>query len=270
MRDAAVGFQCPSCVAEGSRTTRQARTAYGGKRSGNVGITSLVLIAANLGVWLAIAATGGQSSRLLDFLALTLRGRCEAARPGFLFPDATSAAVCGGTWVPGVADGAFWQLVTSMFTHVELLHLGGNMLALYLFGPQLEQALGRTRFLALYLVSGLAGSAMVVWFAGTQVQTLGASGAIFGLMGALLVLVHKIGGNLSQIGMLLLANVVITFAVPGISWQGHLGGFVGGVLVGAVLAYSPRGPRRAVWQAGGVGLVTLAVVVGIAVRLAVL
>ena len=85
---------------------------------------------------------------------------------------------------------------------------------------------------------------MVLWFTGDQVQTVGASGAIFGLMGGLLVMAVKVGGNVSQIGMLLLINLVITFTIPGISWQGHLGGFVGGVLVGAALVYAPRGPRR--------------------------
>ncbi len=79
MRDAAVGFQCPSCVSEGARTTRQGRTAYGGRRTDNAGLTSLVLIASNVGVWLAIQLTGGSSSRLMDVMALTLRGRCEAA-----------------------------------------------------------------------------------------------------------------------------------------------------------------------------------------------
>ena len=146
-----------------------------------------------------------------------------------------------------------WQLVTSMFTHVEPLHLAANMIALWFLGPQLEAALGRLRFLALYLLSGLAGSAMILWFTGDQVQTVGASGAIFGLMGGLLVMAVKVGSNVSQIGMLLLVNLVITFTIPGISWQGHLGGFVGGVLVGAALVYAPRGPRRGAWQARASG-----------------
>ena len=139
-----------------------------------------------------------------------------------------------------------------MFTHVELLHLAANMIALWFFGPQLEAALGRVRFLALYLLSGLAGSAMILWFAGDQVQTVGASGAIFGVIGGLLVMAVKVGGNVSQIGLLLLINLVITFTIPGISWQGHLGGFVGGVLVGVALVYAhgvPAAPsgRRSAW-----------------------
>jgi membrane associated rhomboid family serine protease len=133
-----------------------------------------------------------------------------------------------------------------MFTHVEIWHIGFNMLALWFLGPQLEMAIGRARFLGLYLLSGLAGSTLVLWAAPEFQATLGASGAIFGLMGALLVMAHKVGGNVQQIGMWLLLNLVITFTFPNISWQGHLGGFVGGALVAIVLAYSPR-ERRGTW-----------------------
>ena len=89
--------------------------------------------------------------------------------------------------LPGVADGAYWQLVTSMFTHVQVVHIGFNMLALWVLGPQLELVVGRARFLALYFLSGLAGSALIYW-AGPEYTlggTIGASGAVFGLMGAL-------------------------------------------------------------------------------------
>ena len=274
MRDAAVGFQCPSCVSEGARTTRQGRTTYGGRRSGNPATTSLVLIGLNVAVWLAITLTGGRASRLADVFALLVGSRCDPVGQAGAYVAPFTEAQCvqevGGAWVTGVGDGAVWQLVTSMFTHIEVWHLAGNMIALYFLGPQIEAAIGRTRFLALYLVSGLAGSAMVLWFAGDQVQTVGASGAIFGLMGALLVMAVKVGGNVSQIGLLLLANLVITFSVPGISWQGHLGGFLGGVLVGAVLVYSPRGPRRPQWQAAGIGLVALVVLASIAAQVALL
>ncbi|HYH33624.1 MAG TPA: rhomboid family intramembrane serine protease [Nocardioides sp.] len=273
MSDAAVGFQCPACVAEGARTTRQGRTAYGGRRSGNPALTSMVLIALNVAVWLAVVATGGRAGRLVDLLALQARGRCEAADRTGYFPDAPEQACQlqdGVIWIGGVADGSWWQPLTSMFTHVEVWHLGFNMLALWFLGPQLEAAVGRLRFLALYLVSGLTGSALVYWLAAEQVQTLGASGAVFGLMGALLVVAVKVRGNVSQIGVWLLMNAVITFTFPGISWQGHLGGFVGGVLIGAAVVYAPRGPRRRWWQWLGVGAVTLAVLASLAVRTAAL
>jgi membrane associated rhomboid family serine protease len=268
MRDAAVGFHCPTCVAEGARTTRQSRAPYGGSRSANPALTSLVLIGLNVAVWLTITATGGRASRLVDLLALTARGRCEEIGGAGYYPGAPEQACAlrgDVVWVAGVSDGAPWQLLTSMFTHVEVWHLGFNMLALWFLGPQLELAVGRLRFLVLFVLSGLAGSAVVYWFAGAQVQTLGASGAIFGLLGALLVVAVKVGGNVSQLGLWLLLNAVITFTFPNISWQGHLGGFLGGLAVGAVLVYAPRRGRTG-WQAAGLALVAVLVLAAIVAR----
>lgn len=270
MRDAAVGFQCPSCVAEGARETRQARTPYGGARSGNPALTSMVLIGLNALVFLSILGTGGSASSLLDKVALMLSARCDPDGQSGYYPQVPSEASCtadvGGSWVLGAADGALWQVVTTMFTHVEIWHIGFNMLALWFLGPQLELAIGRLRFLALYLISGLAGSALVLWLTPAQVQTFGASGAIFGLMGALLVLAFKVGGNVSQIGTWLLINAVLTFTLPNISWQGHLGGFLGGVLISAVIVYSPR-QRRGTWQLLGLTSLTLLLLAAIAARL---
>ena len=269
MRDAAVGFHCPSCLAEGARETRQARTPYGGTRSGNPALTSMALIGVNVLVFLAVVTTGAGTSSLVDRLALVTRGRCEAGE-GFIFRGVTDAANCdahAGFWVPGIADGAVWQVLTSAFTHVEIWHIGFNMLALWFLGPQLEMAIGRVRFLALYVLSGLAGSAMVVWLTGTQVQTLGASGAIFGLMGGLLVLAVKVGGNVSQIGGWLLINALLTLTIPNISWQGHLGGFLGGVLIATVIVYSPR-THRGAWQLVGLVSIGLLLLAAIAARIA--
>lgn len=264
MRDAAVGFQCPDCVAEGARTTRSGRTAYGGLRPTKVGSTSIGLIAVNVAVWVAVLVTGGGASRLVDLLALRPNGLCVTGQGGF----EVSAARCDGvgTFLPGVVDGALWQVLTSGFTHVQVLHIAFNMFALYVLGPQLEAALGRARFLALYFLSLLAGSAVVLWFAGEYQATLGASGAVYGLFAALFVLARKVGGDVRQLGLLIAVNVVITFAVPGISWQGHLGGFVGGLLVALVLVYSPRGPRRTAYQLGGLALITLVVLAALVAR----
>jgi membrane associated rhomboid family serine protease len=275
MRDAAVGFQCPSCVAEGAKQTRQARTAYGGRRSGDPTQTTIGLISINVAVWLLIMSTGGSSSAWLDRLALLASGRCDPTGQSGYYPGATQAeCVAGGvpfSWVPGVADGAWWQLVTSMFTHELPIHVAFNMLALWFLGPQLELAVGRVRFLALYLLSGLAGSAMVYTLAGEHTQTIGASGAIFGLMGALLVIAHKVGGNVQQILMWIGLNFVITVVGRGfISWQGHLGGFLGGLVIAAILVYAPK-PRRTTWQAVGlvaVLVLTLAALVARTVALA--
>jgi membrane associated rhomboid family serine protease len=269
MRDAAVGFQCPTCVAEGARSTRSGRTAYGGRRSANPALTSLVLIAINAAVWVVLQATGGSRSPLYDLLVLLPGGRCgSAADPSMYYPGVGTEAQCAagadGAWVPGVADGAAWQLLTSAFVHLEVWHIGFNMLALWFLGPQLEAVVGRTRFLALYLVSALAGSTLVYWLADPQGSTLGASGAIFGLIGALLVVALKVGGDVRTILVWLGINVAITFTIPGISWQGHIGGLLGGAAVAALLVYSPRARRTQVQWAGLVGLLVLLAVLVVA------
>jgi len=269
MRPASVGFQCPECVAEGAKQTRQARTAYGGLRPTDASKTSIVLIALNVAVWIAVVVTGGSSSRLVDWLALRPNGLCLSGRYG----ADVAQSVCdqaGGTFLPGVVDGAYWQLVTSMFMHVQPLHIGFNMLALWVLGPQLELAVGRARFLALYFISGLAGSALVYWAASEYGATLGASGAIFGLMGALAVVAFKVGGDVRGILTWIAINFVITFLVARISWQGHLGGFLGGLAVGAILVYAPRGPRRTAFQVAGLCLVLAVVLFAIAARTVVL
>ena len=134
-----------------------------------------------------------------------------------------------GSWVAGVSDGADRQLVTSASSpHVDIWHIAFNMLALWVLGPQLEAALGRwPRFLALYFIPpALAGSTVVYWLSGETSATLGASGATFGLMGR--PAGHRRTRSAATCAAscaLLAINVVITFAVPNISWQGHLGGF---------------------------------------------
>lgn len=274
MRDASVGFQCPDCVAEGARTTRQGRTAYGGRRPGNASLTSIVLIALNGLVWVAVLATGWTKSELIPRLALMPTGSCwSEAEPGSFYPGLGTERLCAqvpdGLWFGGVADGAYWQLLTSMFTHVEVWHIAFNMLALWFLGPQLEMVLGRLRFLALYLVSGLAGSVCVFWLSSEDGRTLGASGAVFGLLGALLVVAYKVGGNVQTLLSWLAMNAVITFLVPNVSWQGHLGGLVGGALVGTVLVYAPK-DRRTLVQAVGVGAVVVALAAATVARTAVL
>jgi membrane associated rhomboid family serine protease len=257
MRPASVGYQCPQCVSEGVKTTRSGRTAYGGRRSSNPALTSQILIAINAAVWLLILATGGSQSPWVYRLAL--------------LPTSGVARVGNGLErFTGVSDGAYWQLVTSMFTHVDVWHIGFNMLALWFLGPQLEAAVGRTRFLTLYLLSGLTGSAFVYWLAPASGTTLGASGAIFGLLGGLLVIAIKVRADISQLLLWIGLNFVITVLGRGfISWQGHLGGFLGGAFIGLVLAYAPR-KHRAVWQAAGIGLLAVAVLVAFALRTVVL
>lgn len=254
MNPASVGFQCPECVREGNRSTRQHLTPYGGRRVADPRLTSFVLIALNAAVFLAIQATGRGRSRLVDYLALLPDSALSRGRDGL------------PVVVQGVADGAYWQLLTSGFTHVQLLHIGFNMLALYVLGPTLESVLGRARFLAVYGASLLGGSAAVMLFSAPNVTTLGASGAIFGLMGALAVLSLKVRGQAQQILLWIGINLVITFTIPGISWQGHLGGLVVGAALGAAMVYAPR-RRRALVQWSAVVAVVLLALLAIAARI---
>jgi membrane associated rhomboid family serine protease len=252
MTQAAVGFQCPSCVQEGARTQRPVRTAYGGRPSGDPALTSKILIGLNAVVWLLLTAAGDRAGGWLDRLALYPVGRCRAPQP--LWDVGEERCISFGyTWVEGVATGAWWQPLTAMFTHSAMLHIGFNMLALWILGPQLEAAVGRLRFLVLYFLSGLAGSATVLYLTAPSIPTIGASGSVFGLMGALLVVAVKMRADYSQILFWIGLNVVITvLGGARISWQGHLGGLVGGVLIALVLAYAPRDKRQR-WQAAGLG-----------------
>ncbi len=267
MSSAAVGFHCPSCVKEANRGSRQFRTPYGGQRVADPRLTSFVLIGINVAVWLVIQATGGRASAVIDKLALLPEGRCTDVASGGFFPNATESAcaVSDQTWIQGVADGAWWQILTSTFTHVQPLHIGFNMLALYFLGPVLENVLGRSRFLALYLVSGIAGSAAVMLLSDPHGQTLGASGSIFGLMGALAVVALKVRGQLQSVLMWIGLNLVFTFTVGGISWQGHIGGLVGGAVLGAAMVYAPKQYRAPV-QWGATALVLVVSLALIATR----
>ncbi len=254
MTTASVGFQCPDCVREAAKTVRQPRTAYGGRPVGDALVTQ-VLIGINAVVFVLLLVTGGAGSDLLPRLWLSPTTLCQS--------DASGGC---GSLLPGVASGALWQLVTSFFTHVQIWHIGFNMLALYVLGPQLEGLLGRARFLALYLLSGLFGSLAVYWLGPLDRPTVGASGAIFGLMGALLVVAVKMRGNVQSLLGLLAVNAVITvLGRQFISWQGHLGGFVGGVLLAVALVYAPR-KKRTLWQVLGLGLVAVVIVVGVVLR----
>ena len=193
--------------------------------------------------------TGGAAAGWSTGWACAPPALCRLDRPGLRRLRAGLLARSrGSTWLPGVSDGAYWQLLTSAFTHVEIWHIGFNMLALWVLGPQLELAIGRVRFLALYLLSALAGSLLVYWLAPQYLLTLGASGAIFGLMGALLVLALKVGGQLQQLLMWIGINFVITVTAARTS-PGRATSAASSAArsIAAVLVYAPR-HRRTLWQ----------------------
>ena len=162
-----------------------------------------------------------------------------------------------------------WRMLTAAFLHSPgfILHIVLNMYMLWMFGQALEPLLGRARFLAIYLLSALGGSVgylllnpIVVPGQQDLVPVLGASGAIFGLFGAMLVVQRHRGGDTRQLWVLIAINGVIGFVVPGIAWQAHLGGLVTGAACAAAVAYAPKGKRRSLVQAVGLMLVFVALV----------
>lgn len=153
------------------------------------------------------------------------------------------------TWTPGIANGEFYRLLTGAFLHSGIPHLLLNMWALYVIGPALESFLGRVRFIAVYVLSALGGGVLVYLLTPIDVPTLGASGAIFGLFGATLALSRLLNLDMRWVIGLIALNLVFTFSVPQISWQGHIGGLLTGAAVGAAFAYAPN-ERRNLVQAG--------------------
>lgn len=258
MVEAPVGHHCPRCVAQGMAMTRQVEGPYGGRRSGNPATTSMVLIGINVAVWVGILLSGGFAGTLSNLFALTPGGICQVGADAYIGVAPSACQGGGGDFIPGPLNGGWWQILTSAFTHVSVLHLGMNMLALWILGPAIERVLGRARFLGVYLVSALTASALIMWLATPTTTTLGASGAISGLMGALLVLVLRHRGDARTVLMWIGINVVITvLGSAGISWQGHLGGFLGGIA--ATLLVATFRKQRA-WQwisVAGVGALAL-------------
>ena len=245
MRQASVGFQCPECVKEGRAQQRQVRTPFGGAVTTGNPVT-FGLIAVNAVMFVLALATGGEDGKFAEKLMLLPEGA--------LFQNRSTGEV---SFVDGVSDGSYWQLITSTFLHTEPLHIILNMVGLWLFGSFLEQALGRWRFLTLYLLSGLAGSVAVYWLSPVHSSSLGASGAVFGLFGAALVILLKQRRDVTQLLVLLAINLVFSFTASNVSWQAHLGGLVAGLVMGAGFAYAPRRQRNQVHGAMLVGITVL-------------
>lgn len=257
MVPASVGFQCPDDARAGAASVRRPTTTLGGRVTDNATAVTRTLVGLNVVVFLATAlggtslGFGGGASPLYDRLALQAK----------TLPDGAGGVVLG------VVDGQYWRLLTATFLHFGVLHLLLNMLALFQLGEVLEPVLGRVRYLALYLLSGLAGTAASYAFGPVNQQAAGASGAIFGLFAAAYVIERRRGtGAASQYAVLLGINLVLTFSIPFIDVRGHLGGLVGGALAALVLVLVPRGPRRGLLQGAGLALLALVVVATVAAR----
>ncbi|SEG75672.1 Membrane associated serine protease, rhomboid family [Thermomonospora echinospora] len=249
MRDAAVGHQCVECVREGNRTVRQPRTVFGGQVSATPVIT-YTLIALNV---LAYVAQISRPRLVGEFMMVGV----FTDRFGFVHPG-------------GVADGEWYRLITAAFLHSPpdggsfgITHILFNMWALWVIGPQLERVLGHWRFITLYLLSALGGS-VLLYLVDPAGAAVGASGAIFGLFGAFFVIAKRMNAPAGGIVFLLVLNLVITFTVPGISWEGHVGGLLVGGALAAAYAYVPAareqdGRRTVLHAAAGAAMLVLLV-----------
>jgi len=216
MTQAAVGIRCPEC-AGGRRGIAKTPARASGilETARQNAMATTVLVAVNVLIFLAEMAQG----------------------IGFSGTGGSSIVNDGGLIGPAVADGEWWRLITSGFIHAGLLHVAFNMYALWWLGGILERDIGTLRFLAIYLASILAGAAGAL-VAAPNAVTVGASGGVFGLLAAMLVIERQRGVSLmnSPVGALLLANLVITFVLPGISIGGHLGGIIGGAAAALILS----------------------------------
>jgi membrane associated rhomboid family serine protease len=247
MIPAAVGFQCPECVRLGSSSIHKTRTVFGGRVTANPHAATYALIGLNVLAFLGEVSSTSFVNRFWQYGATYSSGTQHATG--------------------GIADGQYYRLLTSMFLHEPpsvggafFLHILFNMWALFVVGPPLEALLGRIRFVALYLLTGLAGSALAYVLTAPNVPELGASGAIFGLFGALLVVGRRLRLNIQPIALTIGLNLVLTFSMSGISWQAHIGGLVAGAALGAAWAYAPRANRTAIQIGSSVALAVLLVI----------
>jgi membrane associated rhomboid family serine protease len=249
MRSAAVGQQCVECVRQGNKGSRQAVGMFGGRVSGTPVVT-YTLIALNVIGYLIELADG------------------KAIYYG---------QMVGGAYDPnlhelvGVALGDWYRLITSAFMHEPpsggfgIFHILFNMWALWILGPALEGLLGRARFLTVYIVSALAGSVLFYLLAPANASAVGASGAIFGLLGAWFVLSRRLRMNPRVIVFWIVINLVFTFTVHGIAWQGHLGGLIAGSALTAGFVYAPRQNRTLIQVGATLGMLAL-LLVGVVLR----
>lgn len=224
---AAVGVICPECMRaqQRSRTPAQKRAARRWGRGG----AAVMAGAAPVTNWIVgITAAVFLLDLVLTPFGLNLQGL-------FAF------------WAPRIYPqfGWFepWRLLTVLLVHAGFLHVALNLLSVWMIGRLLEPMLGRWRYLALYLISGLGGSVAVALLA-FDTPVVGASGALFGMLGALVIIGRQLGGNVTGILIILGINLVVGFAFGGISWQTHVGGLVAGCVVGLIVSLTGRIAQR--------------------------
>jgi membrane associated rhomboid family serine protease len=255
MIPAPVGHQCPECVAEARREYRQGpgrQIAVANLKA--TPVTKILLIAIAIGYVWELVVAGGPGALF--------------GGPGFqdLIDAGALVPVIGGTVahpIGGILGGEWWRLLSSMFLHAGLIHLALNSYVLWIFGVEIERQIGRLVMLAVFLVTGVFAGATSFAFASGYVISVGASGAIFGLVGAFIAYNYlrrqhvmaqaRLRGALTM----LLINLVIGFSIPGIDWRAHVGGLVAGLVAG--FAVDPSRPAALRRTFATVGLVALLV-----------
>ncbi len=235
-----VGMRCPECAKQRTKVVRMRNMATVPRLTyALIAVNVIVFLAEGHGAW---TISGEASGKLIA--------------KGSLLGSSEFAVQAG----QGVAHGQWWRLVTSGFLHENLLHIGFNMWVLYYLGMMLEPAIGRVKLGVIYAVSLLTGS-LGALLVSPHVLTVGASGAIFGVMGAAAVEMRarQIPLMQSGVGTLILLNLVISFTIPGISWGGHIGGLVGGALVAFLIQVGERHRAQALAFAGCAAIAVAAV-----------
>jgi membrane associated rhomboid family serine protease len=230
------------CVRDAARAARPARSQFGAPLRGGRPVVTITIVAVTV----------------LSYLAQLTVGEAWTSAIWF--------------W-PAGGEAEPWRFLTTALAHYPrgtfgIMHILFNMYALWAMGQYLEPALGRLRFAVVYVLSALGGSVMVLllaspteraWYTGV----VGASGAVFGLFGAIAVVLRRLGSSTRPILTIVAINGLIGFLVPGIAWQGHLGGLLTGAAIGAAFAYAPRARRREVGFAASVGIAALLVVLAL-------
>lgn len=216
----AVGFVCPECMAEQRATAPKTKPAWIPRLTGQgAPVVTYAIIALCVVVYIlqSLPVIGSQVTLAIQYAGFYSDPR--AFEP--------------------------WRMFTSVFAHASIIHIALNMYTLWIFGSILEPMLGRLRFLVLFLISGFAGSLGVLLLSSPLQPVVGASGAIFGLFGAFFIIQRRLGGNATQILVLMVLNIAIGF-LPGlnIAWQAHVGGLVGGILVGLIYVETRKPSRR--------------------------
>jgi membrane associated rhomboid family serine protease len=263
MTPAPVGLRCPEHSGKPQgvrRVTAGAERAVTGAGSARVNLVTMLLIGINVGVYLLELVTGGTVQGINNWLfahgALVVNGITN----GHDVVAVPAHATAPGLETVGIAHGEWWRLITAAFLHYGPFHLAINMYSLFFAGTLLEQLIGRWRFALLYLMSGVAGGAGAVLVSPNAV-TVGASGAIFGILGGLFLLERR--GNIAtggQIAGLIVINLIFTFALAShISVGGHVGGLIGGFVLMLLLVQFRRSSALAVASSVAVGVAAVVI-----------